>query len=439
MATWPQRVVKQVVDTCYGKPVWVAYSGGVDSHVLLHLLASNGQFSAGQLHAIHIDHGLSDQSDQWAAHCQQVSAALSVDYHCVVVKIEGIAEHGLESAARQARYSAIADHVSEQDCVLTAQHQDDQAETLLLQLLRGAGPKGLAAMPVESELGTARLLRPLLGVTQAEIVAYAVQHQLQWVEDPSNQDRHINRNYLRHQLWPVLTERWPQAAEVLSRSAMLCAEHDALVTEFGLLDIETVCVEAETQQLSISALSNLSKQRQRNVIRVALQQWQMALPSQKVLNTLLDQVCLADHDKMPIVSWADVEVRRFQDSLYFGQPLTEWHSDVSYSCYEPAPIVLPDGRVLDWFESEQTGISLDQFEQGLTLSFRQGGESILLQGHAHHKRLKHLYQEWVIEPWLRDRVPLLFCGVELIAVVGYGYSEHCALADGETGYLPVLR
>jgi len=436
---WPQSVVEQVVEACAGGSVWVAYSGGVDSHVLLHLLATSGQFPTEQLHAIHVDHGLSGQSGQWAEHCQQIAADLTVDYDCIKVTVKGIADHGVESAARQARYGAIADHVLPQDTVLTAQHQNDQAETLLLQLLRGAGPKGLAAMPIQSSLADAQLLRPLLDVTQAQIVAYARQHQLQWIEDPSNRDVQFNRNYLRHQLWPVLTERWPQASEVLSRSARHCAEYDALAYDLGVLDLQTVIVEDETRQLAISALMLLSTQRQRNAIRTALQQWDMPLPSQRVLQALIDEVCLAEQDRVPMLSWFGVEVRRFQDKLFFDFPIGEWDHEASYDCSEPNPIALADGRVLDWVETDMVGIRPAQFEQGLILSFRQGGESIQLVGHAHHKSLKHLYQEWAIPPWERMHVPLLFVGDELIGVVGYGYSQHCVLSEGEQGYLPLIK
>jgi tRNA(Ile)-lysidine synthase len=436
---WPQRVVERVVEASAGRSVWIAYSGGVDSHVLLHLLATSGQFPAGQLHTIHIDHGLSEQSSHWAEHCQQIAADLAVDYHCTQVTVEGIAEHGLESAARQARYKAIANHVSSQDTVLTAQHQDDQAETLLLQLLRGAGPKGLAAMPVESQLADAQLLRPLLGVTQAQIIAYAEQYHLRWIEDPSNRDTQLNRNYLRHQVWPAVKKRWPQASEVLSRSAQHCADYDVLAYDLGMLDLETVIVEDETRQLSISSLMALSIERQRNAVRTALQQWDMPLPSQQVLQSLIDDVCLAEHDRMPMLSWAEVEVRRFQDKLYFDFPSCVWDGEISYMCSGPSPITLSDGRVVDWLKTDNMGITAAQFELGMRLSFRQGGESILLAGHVHHKSLKHLYQEWAVPPWERGRIPLLFQGDELLAVVGYGYSEQCVLSEDEQGWLPIIK
>jgi len=294
-------------------------------------------------------------------------------------------------------------------------------------------------MPIQSSLADAQLLRPLLDVTQAQIVAYARQHQLQWIEDPSNRDVQFNRNYLRHQLWPVLTERWPQASEVLSRSARHCAEYDALAYDLGVLDLQTVIVEDETRQLAISALMLLSTQRQRNAIRTALQQWDMPLPSQRVLQALIDEVCLAEQDRVPMLSWFGVEVRRFQDKLFFDFPIGEWDHEASYDCSEPNPIALADGRVLDWVETDMVGIRPAQFEQGLILSFRQGGESIQLVGHAHHKSLKHLYQEWAIPPWERMHVPLLFVGDELIGVVGYGYSQHCVLSEGEQGYLPLIK
>jgi tRNA(Ile)-lysidine synthase len=419
--------------------LWVAYSGGVDSHVLLHLLASSDLIGLSRLHAIHIDHCLQADSEHWARHCEQVASGLNVDFHCVRVAVDDIPKLGLEAAARSVRYQAIADNVPAGGVVLTAQHQEDQAETFLLQLLRGAGVKGLSGMAADFMHEGKQVLRPLLAISQSEIVAYAEEHGLAWVEDPSNADTGFNRNYLRRRVWPLLEARWPSAAKSLSRSATYCAEADALLSELASIDFLTMGVDLSERVIPVTALLDLSPARARNLIRYVLGELGLAMPSAIILQRILAEVCLAAEDRVPMVSWANIEARRYRDTLYFLSPQIEQDPTEYHLCNEPDDMLLSDGRALTWLEVDKVGISEALFEQGLKLGFRQGGETIQLVGHAHHKSLKQLYQEWAIPPWEREHIPLLFCGDTLLAVIGYGFSEQCTLLLGQKGYFPLIE
>jgi len=419
--------------------LWVAYSGGVDSHVLLHLLASSDLIDLSRLHAIHIDHGLQADSELWVSHCEQVASGLNVDFHCVRVAVNEISKLGLEAAARAVRYQAIADNVPAGDVVLLAQHQEDQAETFLLQLLRGAGVKGLSGMSSDFMLEGKQVVRPLLAISQGEVVVYAQEHGLAWVEDPSNTDTGFNRNYLRQRVWPLLEARWPSAAKSLSRSATYCAEADALLSELASIDFLTMGVDLSEAAIPVTALLDLSPARARNLIRYVLGELDLAMPSAVILQRILDEVCLAAEDRVPMVSWANIDARRYRDTLYFLSPQIDQDPTEYHLCSGPGDILLSDGRVMTWLEVEKVGISEALFEQGLKLGFRQGGETIQLVGHAHHKSLKQLYQEWAIPPWEREHIPLLYCGDRLLAVVGYGFSEECALLTGQKGYFPLIE
>lgn len=435
----PQQIVDELVTLAAGKRVWLAYSGGVDSHVLLHMLATVDAPDLNFVAAVHVDHNLQDESKKWAQHCSDVCLDLKVEHHNLQIEVENIATLGMEAAARTARYQAIERLLSPGDIVLTAQHQHDQAETLVLQLLRGAGPKGLSAMAQKSTMGCMEIIRPLLGVSQADILDYAEQHTLKWIEDPSNVETRWNRNYLRHEVWPKIEQRWPQAETTISRSAQHCAEASELMAELAEQDMKFLGINNESEILPISALMSLSAARQRNVLRHYIECRRFPLPSTTVLQCVIDEVCLAAQDSNPIVSWADVEVRRYQDQLYLMSSMQDHDGSVSNNLNDLENVILQNKQILTWQQSLGEGLRKVDVEQGLRLSFRQGGERIQLQGHDHHQSLKHLFQQWHIPPWQRDRIPLLFNNDQLIAVVGYGLSNEFVVSEGQLGYLPILK
>lgn len=429
-----QAIVDYLHELVDGRPVWLAYSGGVDSHVLLHILASaSPPFT--HVHVVHVNHQLQTQSVQWSEHCKNITEQFSLPFHLLNVDVTHADELGLEAAARQARYSAIKKQLPDNAVLITAQHQHDQAETLLLQLLRGAGPKGLAAMAKHGYSHGMEIIRPLLDSSQADINDYAALHQLSWIEDPSNQNTDLNRNYIRHQLWPLIEQRWPSAAKTLSRSSRLCAETDLLIAELAQQDLLNVSTNSTIQ---IDRLLALSLPRQRNCLRYFIQQQHLVLPSETVLQQIIDTVCLSAEDASPKVVWQDCEAIRYQQSLYIQlQPKMLCYQE-SYKTHGTEKIVLNEAEEIEWLSADK-GISQELLEKGLTVSFRNGGETIQLVGKDHHQSLKNLFQEWRVPPWQRARIPLLFDDNDLIAVVGYAISEQALPVANQQGFEPVLK
>ena len=435
----PLKIVDDLVSLAAGKKVWLAYSGGIDSHVLLHLLATTSHPDLNFAATVHVDHGLQAESKNWSQHCADVCKNLNIEYHALQVQVKNIETLGMEAAARAARYQAIDQLLGPEDVLLTAQHQHDQAETLLLQLLRGSGPKGLAAMAAKSTMGKMTVIRPLLDVSQQDIQLYAQQHNLKWIDDPSNVDTRWSRNYLRHKVWPKLEQRWPQAEITLSRSAQHCAEASELLMELAEQDMEFLGINVNSETLPITELMSLSLARQRNLLRHYIERRQFTLPSTTVLQCVIDEVCLAAQDSEPLVSWSGVEVRRYQQQLYVMSPMQA--HDVLQSVVVDGfdKTILIESQLIEWQKTNEKGLKGDVLSHEVSLGFRQGGERIQLQGQRHHKSLKHLFQQWHIPPWQRDRIPLVFCDDKLIAVVGYGVSDEFAVNEGQQGYLPVLK
>lgn len=391
----------------------VAFSGGVDSLVLLHLLAGFRDDIGFQLRAVHVDHGLQADSTQWAEYCSDCCAQLAVPMELVQLQLQPSRGESIEAVARTARYQALAQQLQVGELCCTAHHQDDQVETLLLQLLRGSGPRGLAAMPERSVLGEGELWRPLLQVTRVELLAYAQEHQLAWLEDPSNTNQRFDRNYLRHTVLPLLEERWPGIKACLSRSAALSADAAQLLTELAAIDYKQICCGDE---LSISAMQTLSLARQRNVLRYWLEQQGLPLPSAVKLDQMMNEVMPAREDAQPLLCWSGAEVRRFQDKLYAMLPLPSHDAEQVLDWPVGTDLSLPDGQVLTWqlLLARYTGTPSD-----VTVRFRQGGERCRLPKRDGSLSLKNLFQEWAVPPWLRERVPLVYIGDELVWIVGY--------------------
>ncbi len=411
----PQALFQTLDFLPKGATLWVGYSGGCDSHVLLHALAAiNDQLSI-QLNAIYVNHGLSTNAVAWGDHCQQVCDQLGVPLTLLSVDAKAKSGQSPEESARYARYHVIRELLNSGDYLCTAHHQDDQAETLLLQLLRGAGPKGLAAMPHQSALGNAIQIRPLLGYTRQQLQSYGEQHNLKWIDDESNLDTRFDRNFLRHELMPLLKQRWPSAARTLSRSASHNAEAAELLDELAQQDYQLVKGTSH-DTLSVEALSVLSEKRLKNVLRYWIGLNHLPLPSDVKLKHVILDVLPAAQDKVPCVTWKGAEVRRYDGLLYVMPPLPELDTGavIPWGDQE-SELVLPDGRLLVLDQP-----TVQRLPQGkVTIRFRQGGESFIPHGSKQHKSLKHYFQEKRIPPWMRDHVPLLYVdGVLLKVLVG---------------------
>ena len=412
---------------------WVAYSGGCDSHVLLHVMAGLREQLGFSLSAIYINHGLSPRAGEWGRHCQAQAAALGVD--CAVLAVDARPQHGEspEAAARRARYTALAGLLSDRDILFTAHHQRDQAETLLLQLLRGAGPKGLAAMPIGGELMGVTVYRPLLDVAYDDLLAYAELHRLQWIEDESNLDTRFDRNYLRHQVMPVLAERWSALDRLLGRSAQHCAEASDILREVAADDLSMVQDES-ADRLSIAKLGLLSEARQHNLVRHWLQGLGYSLPSEVRLRQIFDEVMAAADDAEPCVAWPGVEIRRFRGNLYALAASTRQIPDDWCAEWDMAsPIELPDGHVLQLTEyGSGLAVSRERLaSRSLSVRYRRGGEQIRPAGRDGHRSLKKLAQDYAVAPWRRKTLPLLYAGDELMAVIGVCVAEGWQPQSGQ--------
>lgn len=415
---------------------WVAYSGGRDSTVLLHALSGLRAFLSPDLElcAIHVDHGLSFHAGAWARHCEAVCARLGIPCHTLRVNATPQSGESPEAAARQARYQAIASLIEAGDGLLTAHHQDDQAETLLLQLLRGAGPHGLAAMPVHVPFANGCLARPLLGFTRDELAAYAAQHDLSWVDDHSNFDTGFERNYLRHEVIPHFTRRWPACASTLSRAATNAAEAAALLDALADHDLQAMRGPL-AGTLSVGQLLKLDDARQRNALRRWFKILGLPAPWAAHLQRIQGDVLAAAEDSTPCVRWAGVEVRRYRDLMYAMPPLPAHDANTVLAWDLDQPLILPDcnGKLIAHSEMGD-GLKASLCRAlAVSVRFRQGGERCRPAARGHTHALKKLFQEQGIPPWQRDRIPLIYVGDQLAAVGGLWVCEPFQAGSGEAG------
>ncbi|WP_425480123.1 tRNA lysidine(34) synthetase TilS [Xanthomonas cassavae] len=389
-------------------PVLIAYSGGMDSTVLLHALAATQAYRDHGLRAVHVHHGLHADADAWAAHCQQTCEALGVPLQTVHVQVARDSGLGLEAAARQARHAAFADMLASGQWLALAHHRDDQAETFLLRALRASGPDGLAAMRVQRPFAAGTLWRPLLAHARDQLQTYAYAHGLQWIDDPSNADPRYDRNFLRTHILPLLQHRWPQASEALARSAQLSADagdlllHDdlallpALLTRGGALDLQLLAAQPAARQPRL------------------LRAWVNAahappLPAQGVA-ALLREIDMPASDRQACFAWQQVQVRRWRQCLYLLRTTAAWPAAWSALWDGARPLQLPDGATLALQAPQQL-----HFAQPLLVRARHGGERIVLPQRSHSHRLKHLLQALDLPPWERDRLPVLWDGVQVLA------------------------
>jgi len=398
--------------------LWVGFSGGLDSTVLLHLLVQNPELTS-KVRAIHIHHGLSVNADHWQAHCQQFCKVLNVPLstHAVELKDKG----NVEENARIARYQVFSSVVAENDCLLVAHHADDQAETLLLQLFRGAGVDGLGAMLSSQKFAKGFLARPLLQQTRQILETYANLQQLNWIEDESNTNTSFLRNYLRHELMPLIKKRWPKAVGNLVRSAAHCQQAKSNLEALATIDYEALA-ESEGKLLISPSFLTLDYGRQVNVLRAWLKYNNIRLPSTQILNRLINEVILAQADAKPSVEWGNVIVRRYQKTLYLLRENTNPPSLSKEWIDFPSDLILNrEGNEYLQALPAENGLLVPP-RCHLQVRFREGGELFSWRGQT--KQLKKLWQEWGVPPWCRDSIPLLYINNELAVVIGFAINDR---------------
>ena len=442
--------------------ILIGLSGGVDSVVLLHLLHKLAPRYSWKLSAMHVHHGISQNADAWADFCADLCARFHIPLRIEHVDIAPLRAHGIEAAARKLRHAAFA--AQHCDFVVLAHHADDQAETLLLQLLRGAGVKGAAAMPLARSVAMLSpsplrgegggggdktqspvLLRPLLAIPRAVLLDYARQHGLRWIEDESNTDDSYPRNFLRHRVLPLLEQKFPAYRDTLARSAQHFAEASGLLDELARLDAPDLFPspacgrgargEGDEFLLEVSRLQSLSQPRAKNLLRYFLHSFGAPMPQATQLDDMLQQLCSARQDAGVCIAYGGWQMRRYQGKVYVLRALGDFDSNLVLSWQGEAELIWPALNTrLRFNQFQGSGISLAKLQCApVTLRLRHGGETLRPQPHAATRTLKNLLQQHHVPPWQRDRLPLLYCGDELVCVPGVAIAAEYQAAAEEAG------
>lgn len=421
-----------------GKTLTVAFSGGLDSTVLLHAawqLQRQPTSCSFQLKAIHVNHGLSPKAVAWETSCQQICDEMQIPLHIERVRVDLDVGASLESKARQRRYEVFERLLGANECLLMAHHLDDQAETFLMRTLRGAGPRGLSAIPAQRVLGRGVLLRPLLGVSRAQLTEYAVKKGLHWVEDESNHSTTFDRNFCRLNILPVIEQRWPQYRQSWQRSAALSAESELLLNELAALDfVDAQC--ADGNSLRQTVLVRLSPPRRRNLLRYWFARQRLTEPGWNVVNQITNELISAAEASQPEVRWSDrgapICVRRYNAEISIHIGSADIVSTDRYQWNLTEPLVLPNNGQLSAWKKTGQGLRLVS-AMSLTVRYRQGGERVCLAGRK-TRPLKKILQEAELAPWLRQRLPLLYAHDELVCIPGVGVCDGWVAADNEEGW-----
>lgn len=428
LASFETELLRQLPESFDGK-LCVAFSGGLDSAVLLLAVADlRSRHGDWRVRTVHIDHQLQPGSSEWSTHCGRIADKLEIPFLTEKVSVDANAEDGLEAAARAARYEAMRRTLARNEVLLTAHHADDQAETLLLALMRGSGVQGLASMPARKEFAQGWHVRPLLPFTRAELAAWANTRRIDAIDDPSNANRHHDRNFLRHEVLPILRSRWSSVATGISRSAGHLGEALVLLEGVAVDDLRACEV---GRCLKIDALRELSAPRRRNLLRCWLRANGFLLPSTRRLAAFERDLFNSASDRMPCVKWSDVELRWHRGLLY-AERASPFADDEERIWDWRNTIELPSGLgSLSMRPSAGSGLALERLSTELSIRFRAGREKIRLPGREHRHALRNLLQESDVLPWWRDRVPLIYAGPQLIAVGDFCFSDEIAARPGE--------
>lgn len=390
-------------------PLVVAYSGGVDSSVLLQAVIEYREQYNGPIHAVHVHHGLSENADSWARHCELQCRLEDVEFHLHRVVVDTSARKSIEAEARKVRYNALLAVCKRIGGVLLlGQHAEDQLETVLLQLKRGAGPQGLAGMGEVQYRGNTLIMRPMLSLDKAEIVTFADNEMLQWVDDESNQQNSFDRNFLRNEIIPHLLDRWPQLTKTVGRSAALCAEQSELVNDSAQRYFEDC--KRTNLRLDGQKLTSLSRPWQAMVIRA----WFKAQGQLSPSKAQAEQVLLmleAKHDATPEVNFKWGKVIRFDGDLY-------WVVNAVHDA-EPSGVLHVDAdNALPWLNGN-LHVSLLEKEEGDTVTFQTNARNLRIKpvNASVSKLLKEWFKVWRVPRWERNGVPVIFLNEQAVALI----------------------
>lgn len=395
------------------KSIKVAYSGGLDSTVLLHKLACTADFRE-KILAVHVNHGISSYANEWQSHCENYCLSIGVPIVVSRIKLAGLSN--LEELARNARYAIFKSLLSVNDCIVLGHHSNDQAETILLNLLRGTGVDGLSGMEEVRNLGYGEVVRPFLYLNKSQLEKYAKQNLLTWVEDDSNISLQYSRNYLRHEVLPMLTKKWPHAIKTISESAQKCKLAKNNLDILASIDHPEINYQ---KKLSITPLLAYDNSRIINILRSWFKKNNILSPGAKIFDKLISEVLFARQDSQPEFTWGNVVIKRYRNFLYLLPKIKKRRTNVIWVNF-PNAYKFEDGVSLSATIDTQ-GVLVPK-DSVVEIRFREGGESLQLHGQT--KKLKTLFQEWGVEPWLRDFVPLIYINGCLRAVVGHVLADN---------------
>ena len=425
-----------------GARLTLGLSGGLDSVALFDVLRRLAGPLGFRLSCVHVNHGISPSAGRWAAFCARLCKRHKIALAVHAVDIEPYRAEGIEAAARRARYAIYAGQ-KDADFIVLGQHLDDQAETLLLQLLRGAGVRGGAAMPLTRALGRAgpaqagrapTILRPMLGISRGQIEAYARSRKLKWVEDESNADTRYDRNYLRHRVLPVIAQAFPGYRATLARAARHLAEASQILDQQAEADAKRV---SKRNTLALAPLRRLGEARAKNLLRWLLQRQGAMAPEADRLQEGLRQLFEAGDDASVRVALGGIELRRYAEHAYLLAALPELPAAFRREWDGTRVWPLPElGGVLRFTRGMGAGLACKHVRDlGLNLRLRRGGEKLRLRAQGATRSMKNLLQEARLPPWERERLPLVYCGDTLVAVPGLGVASGWEAGAGEAGWL----
>jgi len=410
----------------------VALSGGADSAGLLAVAAElAGTFRGLPLRAVHVDHGLQAAAACFREACALLCARLDVPLTVVAAVVQTPPGVSLEAAAREARYAALARDLADGECLLTAHHSHDQAETLLLQALRGAGLKGMSAMPVCRPLGRGWHLRPVLDVPREELLACAARSSGDCAIDPMNLDLRFDRSYLRRQVWPLIEARWPGAADVLSRTARHVAEAQELLDCAAAVHLARL---RDGDALSLPGLRALDPKERINALRLWLRDADVELPSTARLTEALRQMLDAQPDHLPVIAWGDYALRRYRQRVFLTPATPARLEGVRrWSVAPDCAIDLGPGLGRLRWAAQSGGLDQERLPGAVTVRPREGGETLKPAAHARTQSVQHLCQSQGVLPWLRDALPYIHAGDSLIAIADLWLDTRWCAPTGHPG------
>ena len=400
----------------------VAFSGGLDSTVLLHVLSGIESLDNQQILAVYVDHGLQDAAKNWSCFCQETAQKFQLSFQALKLDLHNISSN-IEAVARQARYKALSSLLCSEDCLLTAHHQDDQAETFLLNLMRGSGVDGLSAMKSSQSFAGARLLRPLLDCSRDSLLKYAREHELQWIDDPSNMDLRFDRNFIRHEVLPVLQNRWPGAVASIAMSSAHCQQTRQFLEEKYQPAIDVLSGSIK-HRLNLIGLADYSDYEKMQILRQWLRLNQVDIPQHNQLVDIIESLTSGNRQSACVGEWRYYRVFLHCQYVYV----------IVQEAFKPESVVCPLTGLEDKLMLELPGraghlaMTLNRdfnFEthSQLTIRYRSDGDLVRLNKRNGTRKLKKLFQEWQIPLWGRELLPLIYFEDECIAIADFAWCE----------------